>query len=336
MIFSTFTDTVFLKKSSDLQKKYEALLKLTKEYPNNEKLQEEFYIVKKGFEGENEISYQLSKSNLGLFVLSDINIKYEDLTAQIDFVVLSKAYCYFIECKNLIGNITVNDKGDFIREYTFNNQKIKKGMYSPLRQVEAQRDVYKKIWNNRLSKNKIVNYILKTLNEKNFEDNHRVLVVAANSDTILNTKYAPKDMKYKIIRSDALVRQIKYDLDHSDKSLWLNKSEQEKWANAFLNINIDNHSDYYSYYKNKYINTTNIDKTLLKEKLINFRKNRSAEMKIPAYYIFTNDELDKIIDLCPRTIEKLQESKILESIKIKVHGEKIVEVINNYLQNKNN
>ncbi len=333
MLLSTFTDTIFLKKSSNLQKKYESLLKLLKEYPNNEKLQEEFYFVKKGFEGENEIRYQLSKSNLGLFVLSDINIQYEDLTAQIDYVVLSKAYCYFIECKNLVGNITVNDKGDFIREYTFNNKKIKKGMYSPLRQVEAQIDVYKKIWNNRLSKNKIINYILRTLSEKNFEDNHRVLVVAANSDTILNTNYAPKDMKYKIIRSDALIRQIKYDLDHSDKTLWLSKSEQEKWANTFLNINIDTGIDYYSYYKNKYVNSNEINKSLLKEELINFRKNRSNEMNIPAYYIFTNNELEKIIEQCPRTLEKLKELNILENIKIKVHGEKIIEVINNQIKN---
>ena len=39
-----------------------------------------FILFKKEFEEENEIRYQLSKSNLGLFVLSDINIQYVDLT----------------------------------------------------------------------------------------------------------------------------------------------------------------------------------------------------------------------------------------------------------------
>ena len=33
-----------------------------------------------------------------------------------------------IECKNLIGNVTVNEKGDFIREYSFKGHKVKKGM----------------------------------------------------------------------------------------------------------------------------------------------------------------------------------------------------------------
>lgn len=52
-----FTDTIFYKKTSDLQDKYDALKKLNEEYPNNEDLQTEMYIVKKGLAGENEIAY---------------------------------------------------------------------------------------------------------------------------------------------------------------------------------------------------------------------------------------------------------------------------------------
>ena len=157
MIFDTFKDTVFVKKTSNLERKYEALERLVKEYPNNDKLKEELFIVKKGLDGEKQIEYQLKKANLGLYVLHDINLKYEDMTAQIDYIVVTKLYIYFIECKNLIGNITVDDKGDFIREYTYDDKTVNKGMYSPLRQVEAQRDVYKKIWNNSLSNNKVLN-----------------------------------------------------------------------------------------------------------------------------------------------------------------------------------
>ena len=139
-----FKDTVFYKENSDLQDKYDALSKLNNEFPNNEELLEELYIVKKGLDGENEIAYQLKKANIGMYVLRDIKVKYEDLTAQIDYVVITPLYTYFIECKNLVGNITVNEKGDFIRELTINGKKIKKGMYSPLRQVEAQREELEK------------------------------------------------------------------------------------------------------------------------------------------------------------------------------------------------
>ena len=52
-------------------------------------------------------------------------------------------------------------------------------------------------------------------------------------------------------------------------------------------------------------------------------------MGIPAYYVFTNDELDKIIELKPNTLEELINAKILSNIKIKTHGKEIINVINN-------
>ena len=59
-----FKDTIFYKEDSDLQDKYNALKKLNEEYPNNEELLNELYIVKKGLDGENEIAYQLKKAHI--------------------------------------------------------------------------------------------------------------------------------------------------------------------------------------------------------------------------------------------------------------------------------
>lgn len=329
ILFEKFEDTIFLKESSDLQDRYDALLRLKDEFPNNEDISEEMFIIKKGLDGEKEIKYQLSKSNLGLFVLNDINIEYEDLKAQIDYVVITKMYCYFIECKNLIGNVTVNEKGDFIREYTFSNKKVKKGMYSPLRQVEAQRDVYKKIWNNRLSKNKILNTIRRFLSNDGFTNIHRVLVVAANNETILNTKYAPKDIKTKVIKADALIRTIQNDLKQSDKDLWESKKQMEEWANTFLKINVNKDVDYYEYYKEQFNLESSNNDDKLKEKLLEFRKSRSKELNIPAYYVYNNDELDLLVKAKPKTLEELKSLSILSSVKINTHGKLIIEIINN-------
>ena len=323
-----FKDTIFLKETSSLQNKYDALCKLIKEYPNNDNLKEEFFIVKKGIEGENEIKYQLSKANIGMYVLHDINIEYEDLKAQIDYIVITKYFCYFIECKNLIGNIKVNDKSEFIREYTFNNKKVKKGMYSPLRQVEAQRDVYKKIWNTRLSKNPIINSIKRLFSENNFYDTHRVLVVAANRETILDTRYAPKDVKYKILKAENLVKQIQYDLNNYNKEDWTTKSDMEKWANTFLNINIEDNTNYYEYYKNKYLKDDINNKELLRNELIEFRNKRFKELNIPAYYVFNNEELELLVDNKPKTVEELK--KILTPVKVNIHGKEILEIISKY------
>ncbi len=121
-----FKDTIFYKDSSDLQERYDALEKLNKEYPYNDDLLRELYITKKGLDGENEISYQLGKAHIGMYVLRDIRLRYENLTAQMDYVVITPIYTYYIECKNLVGNIVVMEKGDFIREISIHGKKIKK------------------------------------------------------------------------------------------------------------------------------------------------------------------------------------------------------------------
>ena len=319
-----FKDTVFYKENSDLQDKYNALKKLNDEYPNNEDLLSELYIVKKGLDGENEIAYQLKKAHIGMYVLRDIKVKHEDLTAQIDYVIITPVYTYYVECKNLVGNITVTDKGDFIREFTINGKKIKKGMYSPLRQVEAQREVIRKIWESNSSA------IKKFFASKNFDHYRRVLVVAANQDTILNTSRAPKEMKYKILRADALVRQIEYDLEHRGNDEYLeSKKGMEEIAQSYIELSSKEEINYYDYYKEKYCINLNIQvNDDLKDRLIELRKTRSNEMNIPAYYVYTNDELDKLIEIRPKSIEELKNANIISPVKIKTHGEKIIEEIN--------
>lgn len=96
----------------------------------------------------------------------------------------------------------------------------------------------------------------------------------------------------------------------------------EKIAQDYLNISVNNNINYYEYYKNKYCNNTDDLKTIL----INLRKTRSTEMNIPAYYIYTNEELDKIVEQKTKTIEEL--NNILTPIKIKTHGEVIIKEIN--------
>lgn len=319
-----FKDTVFYKENSDLQSKYDALKKLNEEYPNNEELLSELFIVKKGLDGENEIAYQLKKAHIGMYVLRDIKVKHEDLTAQIDYVIITPVNTYYVECKNLVGNITVTDKGDFIREFTINGKKIKKGMYSPLRQVEAQREVIRKIWESNSSA------IKKFFASKNFDYYRRVLVVAANQDTILNTNRAPKEMKYKILRADALVRQIEYDLVHRGNDEYLeSKKGMEEMAQSYVDLSSKEEINYYNYYKEKYCNDVSAPiNDDLKDRLIELRKNRSNEMNIPAYYVFTNEELDKLVELRPKTIEELKNTNILTPIKLKTHGEIIIEEIN--------
>ena len=66
----------------------------------------------------------------------------------------------------------------------------------------------------------------------------------------------------------------------------------------------------------------------LKERLIELRKTRANEKHLPAYYIFTNDELDKLVEIRPKTIEDLKKANILTPVKIITHGDAIIAEIN--------
>ena len=274
-------DTIFLKETSDLKGKYEALERLIKEYPDNEELKEELFIVKKGLEGENEIKYQLSKSNIGMYVLRDINIEYNGLKSQIDYIVITKAYIYFIECKNLIGNIIVNENGDFIREFNFYGKKIRKGMYSPIRQVDAQLDVYRKIWQNNTPD--FWSRVIKKYNGDNlWNGTFKGYVVACNQETILNTKYAPSNIKARIMRSDNLIRKIEQDVEECNHDLYLTEDQMKDGAERFLEINVDNIIDYYEEYKKKLVLNINEQNSILNQKLNDEVINRK-EIKEPTF-----------------------------------------------------
>lgn len=194
-------------------------------------------------------------------------------------------------------------------------------MYSPLRQVEAQREVIRKIWESKASG------LVKIFGSKNFDYYRKVLVVVANQETILNTSKAPKDIKSKVLRADALVRKIQYDLSHiSSDDSYSSKKNMELTAQSYANLCINENIDYYKYYKDKFCKNNISDN--LKERLVELRKTRASQMKIPAYYVFTNIELEKLVELKPSSIDELKKLNILSPVKIKTHGDYIINEIN--------
>lgn len=341
-----FTDTVFYKKDSELEYQIEALKKVQKKYPDNSSISKKLALCELGLKGEKEIEFELKNANIGMYVLHDINLEFEGLKAQIDYLVITPAKVYFIECKNLTGNITVNSKGEFTREWYYKGKKISEGIYSPLTQAERHVEVFKKIWKQR---NK---GLLNQYRFNKMDDWYVPLVVMANSKSVLNIKYAPKEIKNKIIKSDNLVKLLKSDIERTEKEcLWNQKYMKECSFSIMDNYNSIIERDYEKELidwieeskksQNKEncktqkpqpqkVNNIDIDSVLeTRKRLVEFRKEKSKAMNVPAYYVFTNDELDKILKLMPKSIDELKKAKILSSIKVKTHGDEILKNINN-------
>ena len=66
----------------------------------------------------------------------------------------------------------------------------------------------------------------------------------------------------------------------------------------------------------------------IRKQLIQYRKTKAQEKNIPPCYVFTNEELDKMLVLKPRTYSDLSGAMILPNIKLKLHGEEIIQIFN--------
>lgn len=325
-----FTDTIFLKKGSELEEQIKALKTLLEKYPNNEALQNELRLCEIGLQGEKEIEFELSNANIGMYVLHDVNMEYQDLKAQIDYIIITPAYTYFVECKKLIGNITIDSNGNFNREYYRGKKKIKEGMYSPLSQAQRHIEIFKKIW---MSRNTTL--FDKLFRRDNLDTWNKPLVVMANSKNVLSMKYAPKDYKYKVIKSDSLVEYLKKDIERCNKDYLINKNQMFNLADSIMsNYNKAMSEDYIAKYEKLVENSNESEPNIvnpnndIRERLILFRKTKSKEKNLPAYYIFTNDELEKILELMPKTKDELIKANILTDVKVKLHGDEIIGILN--------
>lgn len=232
-LFDLFRDTIFLKENSDLEKQINELKAIRDKVKDKDKIDKDIRLLELGLQGEKEIAFELKNANIGMYVLHDITLTFEDLKAQIDYVIVTKGSVYLIECKNLIGNITVDNKGQFSREFVVNGKKIKEGIYSPYTQAQRHKEIIKKRW---LSK---TNKLFAGMREKYFDNYwYKPLVVLSNSKSILNTKYAPKEIKNNTIRVDQLIDYIKKDIANYDRDLYSSKKTMEEIAQSFLENNV--------------------------------------------------------------------------------------------------
>lgn len=173
----------------------------------------------------------------------DIYIETEDgRGAQIDFIVITEKITFFIECKNLVGNIDVDSKGNFVRTVTYGRKKYKEGIYSPITQNERHMEIVKE------SKLENRNLLAGMIVKKSFHSLNRSLVVLANPKTVLNDRYAKKEVKEKVIRADQLITTIKKIVVES-RMPSLSKKEMKEFAESFLKKNQENRKNYIEKYE---------------------------------------------------------------------------------------
>ena len=357
-LFDKMKEPIFLKESSDAQRQLEVLRalesKLTQE--GREKLHQDIRFLEYGIQGENQIAFELKNSHMPMFILHDIYLEDGELSAQIDYLVFTKKLCFVIECKNLYGNIEINNNGDFIRTMEFNGRKKKEGIYSPITQNERHLELMKK-----MKTETRTNVFSKFMTSRYFDDFYRTVVVLSNSKTVLNAKYAKKEVKQKVIRADQLVSFIKEQYRLS-KEVENSDADMKTWAESYLKLHKAVEKDYTKKYEPYMIQSTaakmdcpetvkekememvseppvgsaketsmmaeeTIERTRLFQELKAYRLRKSREEKIKPYYIYNDSQLKDLIMKMPEDKQALQKVSGFGPVKAEKYGDDILKII---------
>ncbi len=235
--------TIILKEGSSAQQQLAALESLRGTLPPaaERQLEADIRNVQAGIAGENRIVYELKNSHMDMFVLQDLFLEHEGLTAQIDFLVLTPQRYFVLECKNLYGNIEVNSNGDFIRHLGGGR---KEGMYSPIAQNRRHIELIHAMIRDSHS------FMTNLLINKDLNDIYRPLVVFANPKSVLNDRYAKKDVKKCLVRADRLIdtmRTINEEAGLGREKTF--KSTLRQNAEGFLSKHKENPVDYTAKYR---------------------------------------------------------------------------------------
>lgn len=330
LIFNdTFKDTILYYSGNTLENKIKVLenkLKNTKSKEEKLYLYEEIQKYKYGIQGENKILYELKNSHIPMYILHDINLEYKDYKAQIDFIILTKKNYYIIECKNLYGNISIDNKGNFYRI----NNKNKVGIYNPITQLDRHINIIRRYIEDRN------NFIGKLIVKKIFDSMYHGIVVLANDNTVVEDKYAPKTVKNKVIRADKLIEYIKYiekntdsyassekDIISSCNNILALCKKEETFDEEIplLNINEDITDN------SKILNINNDDE--IRTNLKKYRLNKSRELNYKPYFIFSDKTLEDLINKKPKNKVELKLVEGFGDKKIEMYGIDIIKIINN-------
>ncbi|MBP3194925.1 MAG: NERD domain-containing protein [Cardiobacteriaceae bacterium] len=271
---------------------------------NKNKIDKEIKQIEAGIYGEEKIIFELKHSHIPSFVLHNLRLEWQGLTAQIDFLVISAKNCFVIECKNLYGDIEIDANGDFYR--LFNSHK--EGFYSPITQNNRHIELLRQL--RAVEKN----FLAKAIFNAGFSHNYHGCVVLANPKTVLHSAQAPDEIKKQVIRLDKLIDFIK-ETDKQTK-IAMSDKQMRDLAEFFLNAHRDNPIDYSEKYlqmldkqdeavknlqisEQEEINTESNNKEELEE--INTESNNKEEFK----EINQAHSDDNSTPLCPKCGAKM-------------------------------
>ncbi len=238
-LFDKIKGPIFYKDDSEAERQLKVLIELkrTASEKTADAIEQEIIMVRAGIDGEKQVHFELENSHIPMYVLHDLYYEYDGLTAQIDYLIITRKHQFVIECKNLYGNIEINCSGDFIRTFSYGRYFKKEGIYSPVTQNRRHLEMIKQI------RGAEKNALLRHAFEKNFYKNYRSVIVLANPKTVLNARSAKKEVRSQVIRADQLAEYIR-KVDAEPDSVSRSDRDMENMAHFFASTHKQPKVDY--------------------------------------------------------------------------------------------
>ncbi len=305
------------------------------------KVEKELLNIRSGLSGEKNVYFELKNSRLPIVCLHDIRLEHNGHEAQFDFIIVASEFVLVLETKKLFGNITIDNEGNFTREYQIYNKSFKEGMYSPITQNERH---------------------VRLLEE--FLKDHKLikhcpiysLIVIANDKTIVNKKFAKADVKNLIVKHDQLIEKLNLYISENS-TVKLRHKHMREIAEAIIK---ENKPIEYNYIKKFNLemkppieNTPqqivkepqaldkddfedeeneNDTQTKLYNQLKKYRYKKSKQLNIKAYYVFNNNELGQLVSVRPKSKEHFLKIQGFGEKKHEQYGEDIIGIIKESLK----
>lgn len=298
-------------------------------------IEEQIKLINIGLIGEKNTHFEIMHSYIPLLCLHDIRLEYNGLSAQFDFIIICHGFIMVLETKSLVGDIIIDSDGNFTRVYKDYRGSIykKEGMYSPISQNQKHVDLLQRF----LSDNK-VNKKLPIYS----------LVIVANPKTLIDKKYATRDVKNMIIKYDQIKKELTERLRQN-----ANNTVSDKAMHEIADFILENHKpikyDFVTRFNLKLkpvekesiiheeIITTSeeVDPDIndeLYEKLRTYRYRKAKEKNLDKlYFVYNNQVLTDIILKLPKTKEELLSIPGFGEKKYQEYGQDILQIINEYL-----
>ncbi|MDD6941342.1 MAG: HRDC domain-containing protein [Bacilli bacterium] len=314
-----FKNQVLYKEDTTTQKELDRMKEYLKTHPNKD-LENKVKLFEYGLAGEKQVLYELLHSGIGMYILHNVSFEYKGKAAQIDFVVITARCTYFIECKNFIGNITINSKGDFVRTYMKNNRKVTEGTYNPITQSKRHLEIIKEEnYDN-------ANILYKMNFEKTFDSFHDYIVVMANPKTIINDKYAPKNIKERLVKADQIIECLKRLESKRDPFRF--EKDIKKVADVYIESNKEKSLLKSFIAEDEKENIKGDNKETIRSELKKYRLQKAKSLNYKPYFIFNDQTLEEILSIMPRTLTDLKKISGLGDKKIEFYGQDIINIIN--------